>query len=47
MKKVIALLVLVGLLSFSLGCGGSGTTAAKKTEAGGKSTETTEAKKEK
>jgi hypothetical protein len=45
-KKLIALLLIVGMLGFSMGCGGGGTT--KKTEASGtggaKSTETTEKK---
>jgi hypothetical protein len=42
-KKLIALLVIAGMLGFSLGCGGSsGSSTVKKTEAGSKSTETTE-----
>ena len=46
MKKLIALLLLVGMLGFSMGCGGSAT--SKKTEmsgtGGSKSTEMIEKK---
>ncbi len=43
MKKLIALLLLVGMLGFSIGCGGSA--SSKKTEmVGPKETKTTETK---